>query len=151
MLLSSCLGRYGASRRWCPWSSHLTREAHPSRPGAGSAHAHLGDGRLTLPEETLARHGVSRADLEQARDTPGTRALLTAELTRARAALQAARALPGLVVPGCRAFVRAFVELEVLTADAALRAVPEVLRAPVRPATGAALRVLLGEWGRRGR
>ncbi|MFD0381609.1 squalene/phytoene synthase family protein [Streptomyces stramineus] len=54
----------------------------------------LCDGRLTLPEETLERHGVSRADLTRGHDTPGTRALLADLLARARRDLLAAGACP---------------------------------------------------------
>ncbi|MEV4442073.1 squalene/phytoene synthase family protein [Streptomyces sp. NPDC049577] len=108
-------------------------------------------GRLALPARTLEEHGVSRADLERGRDTPGTRALLATLLRRAREDLLASRPLPGHAPPEHRAFVRAFITLEVLTADAALAKGSTLLHAPARPPAGAALRVLLREWRRRGR
>ncbi|MEU8549149.1 squalene/phytoene synthase family protein [Streptomyces roseoverticillatus] len=111
----------------------------------------LRDGRLTLPAEALERHGVSRADLERGRDTPGTRALLAASLDRARHDLLAGRRLPGFAPPAHRAFIRAFVSLEVLTADAALAKGTAVFGGSARPAVPAALGVLLREYGRRGR
>ncbi|MBF6046631.1 phytoene/squalene synthetase [Streptomyces sp. NRRL B-1677] len=111
----------------------------------------LRDGRLALPAEALERHGVSRADLERGRDTPGTRALLAASLDRARRDLLASRRLPGFAPPAHRAFIRAFVSLEVLTADAALRKGVALFGGPARPAVPAALGVLLREYGRRGR
>ncbi|MGW0658913.1 squalene/phytoene synthase family protein [Streptodolium elevatio] len=47
-------------------------------------------GRLYLPLDALARHGVSRADLAEGRDTPGVRALLAEVVGQARTALGAA-------------------------------------------------------------
>ncbi|WP_424892762.1 phytoene/squalene synthase family protein [Streptomyces sp. XH2] len=111
----------------------------------------LRDGRLALPAEALERHGVSRADLEQGRDTAGTRALLAASLDRARRDLLASRRLPGFAPPAHRAFIRAFISLEVLTADAALAKGTAVFGGPARPAVPAALGVLLREYRRRGR
>ncbi|MCF3106116.1 squalene/phytoene synthase family protein [Streptomyces roseoverticillatus] len=111
----------------------------------------LRDGRLALPAEALERHGVSRADLERGRDTPGTRALLAVSLDRARRDLLASRRLPGFAPPAHRAFIRAFISLEVLTADAALAKGTAVFGGPARPSVPAALGVLLREYGRRGR
>lgn len=48
----------------------------------------LREGRLYLPESALDRHGVTRADLEQARPTPGVRALIAEIAESARAALR---------------------------------------------------------------
>ncbi|MFF7727015.1 phytoene/squalene synthase family protein [Streptomyces sp. NPDC008001] len=111
----------------------------------------LRDGRLTLSEETLQQHGVSRADLEQGRDTPGVRALLTDSLASARRDLLASRGLHRFAPPAHRAFIRAFVSLEVLTADAAARKGTGVLRGAARPSVPAALGVLRREYARRGR
>ncbi|GGX97097.1 phytoene/squalene synthase family protein [Streptomyces hiroshimensis] len=108
----------------------------------------LEGGRLAIPRETLEQHGVSRSDLESARDTPAVRALLAGQLRRARHDLLAARRLAGLTAPAGRPFVRAMVELEVLTADAAAAKGCGLLRGSARPSAGAALRVLLGEYGR---
>ncbi|QLE70855.1 phytoene/squalene synthetase [Streptomyces rectiverticillatus] len=108
----------------------------------------LEGGRLALPRETLEQHGVSRGDLESARETPAVRALLAGQLRRARHDLLAARRLAGLTSPVDRSFVRAMVELEVLTADAAAAKGFGLLRGPARPPAGAALRMFLRECAR---
>ncbi|MFI9203240.1 phytoene/squalene synthase family protein [Streptomyces sp. NPDC053048] len=111
----------------------------------------LRDGRLNLPAEVLARYGVTRADLEHGRDIPGARRLLRALLEQARHDLLGSRGLPRLAPPGHRAFVRAAITLEVLTADAALDRGARLLHGSARPSVPALLRLLLREYGRRGR
>ncbi|MEV6776714.1 phytoene/squalene synthase family protein [Streptomyces syringium] len=111
----------------------------------------LRDGRLTLPDDALAHHGVRRADLEQGRESPGTRALLRSLLARARRDLLASRGLPVLAPPAHRAFTRAVITLEVLTADAAAAKGTGILREAARPSVPAAVRVLVREYRRRGR
>ncbi|MDT0449379.1 phytoene/squalene synthase family protein [Streptomyces hesseae] len=111
----------------------------------------LGDGRLTLPEETLTRHEVSRSDLERKRDTPHCRALFRDLLEQSRRDLLAGRSLPELAPPAHRAFVRAFVALELLTNDAALAKGGRVLHESAGPSPRAALGVLIREYRRRGR
>ncbi|MGK5636747.1 phytoene/squalene synthase family protein [Streptomyces sp. URMC 126] len=111
----------------------------------------LRDGRLGLSEEALARYGVTRAALERGRDAPGVRDLLRDQLSRARRDLLAARRLVAFTPPGHRAFTRAMIALETLTAGAALTAGSAVLRRPVRPPLPGALAVLLREYRRRGR
>ncbi|MEU2855986.1 squalene/phytoene synthase family protein [Streptomyces syringium] len=110
----------------------------------------LGDGRLTIPTETLAEYNVSRSDLEQGRETTGTRALLRALLSHSRRDLLASRALSDLAPPAHRAFVRAFLALEVLTNDAALAKGSAVLHGSAQPSVRAALSVLVSEYRRRG-
>ncbi|MBZ4321379.1 phytoene/squalene synthase family protein [Streptomyces huiliensis] len=111
----------------------------------------LRDGRLGLSEEALARYGVTRAALERGRDAPGVRGLLRDQLLQARRDLLAARRLVAFAPPGHRAFTRAVIALETLTAGAALAAGTAVLRHPVRPPLPGALAVLLREYRRRGR
>ncbi|MFI9724067.1 phytoene/squalene synthase family protein [Streptomyces sp. NPDC052396] len=111
----------------------------------------LGSGRLTLPVTTLARHGVSREDLERGRDTAGVRSLLRTLLEQARGDLLAARPLVRLAPPANRAFVRAVIELEVRTADAAQAKDVALLGGSARPPVLTALRVLYREYARRGR
>ncbi|WP_171169122.1 squalene/phytoene synthase family protein [Streptomyces sp. I05A-00742] len=111
----------------------------------------LRDGRLGLPEETLARYGVTRAGLERGRCAPGLRALLRDQLGQARRDLLGARRLVAFAPPGHRAFTRAVIALETLTAGAALAAGTAVLRRPVRPPLPGALAVLVREYRRRGR
>ncbi|WP_329460999.1 phytoene/squalene synthase family protein [Streptomyces sp. NBC_01431] len=110
----------------------------------------LSEGRLGLPEETLKKHGVSREDLEHGRDTAGTRALLQEVLEQARLDLNNSRKLVAFVPPEHRAFTRAFVSLEILTADAAIAKGTQVLRNSARPSVPDALRVLAFEYSRRG-
>ncbi|MCC3771424.1 squalene/phytoene synthase family protein [Streptomyces sp. UNOC14_S4] len=102
----------------------------------------LAGGRLTLPATALKRHDVSRADLEEARDTPGTAALLRDQLAQARADLLAGRRLAGLTAPAHRPFVQALIALELLTVEAAARKGTALLRGSARPSVPASLRVL---------
>ncbi|GAA0420332.1 phytoene/squalene synthase family protein [Streptomyces luteireticuli] len=111
----------------------------------------LRDGRLGLSDEALERHGTTRRDLERARDTTGTRALLRAELGQARRDLLAARRLVAFAPPGHRAFTRAVIALETLTAERALAAGTGLLRRPAGPPLAGALGVLAREYRRRGR
>ncbi|WP_053789859.1 squalene/phytoene synthase family protein [Streptomyces sp. XY332] len=71
----------------------------------------LAEGRLCLPRARLAEHSVTRADLEQARDTPAVRALLAAETRLARAALDATDGILDLVEPGLRPVIATMTEL----------------------------------------
>ncbi|MET9963838.1 squalene/phytoene synthase family protein [Streptomyces sp. NPDC006326] len=100
----------------------------------------LAEGRLCLPRARLAEHGVTRADLEQARDTPAVRELLAAECARARTALAATAGILDLVEPGLRPVIAAMSELmghqlaavERAGAGALRKNVGYGLRAPVR-------------------
>ncbi|MEU5729509.1 squalene/phytoene synthase family protein [Streptomyces antimycoticus] len=105
----------------------------------------LADGRLNLVRETLDAHGVARVDLENARDTTGTRSLLAHLLGQARQSLSTSRSLVGLVPPEGRPLFRAMIQIEQLTATAAADKGPGVLRAPARPPLPATARVLLRE------
>lgn len=107
----------------------------------------LADGRLTIPRETLERHGVTRDDLEQARDLPGTRALFAAVLGQARATLAASRPLVAIVPAPGRPLVRALIAFDELTAAAAARKGAGLLKASARPSVPGAVRVLLREYG----
>jgi phytoene synthase len=62
----------------------------------------LRNGRLTIPQTDLLRFGVTRADLEAARDTPPVRALIAHRAARARALLHEARTLLGHAGPSLR-------------------------------------------------
>ncbi|MGY5123181.1 squalene/phytoene synthase family protein [Streptomyces nigrescens] len=105
----------------------------------------LSDGRLTIPQDTLARHGVTRTDV-QAQDTPGVRALLRHLLQEARTALAASHCVTGFLPPANRPFVRALIALEEATADAAGAKGPGLLTAPARPAVSAMLKILIREY-----
>ncbi|MGO4614712.1 squalene/phytoene synthase family protein [Nocardia sp. 2YAB30] len=71
----------------------------------------LRDGRLCLPVSDLDRYGVSRADLEQGRDTPGVRALISATASSARASLVASEQILGEIAPEFRPFFRFLIDL----------------------------------------
>ncbi|WP_316528568.1 phytoene/squalene synthase family protein [Kitasatospora brasiliensis] len=106
----------------------------------------LADGRLTIPEQTLAEHGVTRADLEQARDLPAVRALLAASLDRAGRTLAEGKAVIDLVPPAHRPMVRCIVGVEELTGAAARADLGALLRRSAGPAKPAALRLLAREY-----
>lgn len=106
----------------------------------------LRDGRLTVPADALKRHAVTREDLENGRDLPGTRDLLADLLGQARATLTASRQLVDLTPPEGRPLVRALIALDELTIDAASAKGIALLESPARPSTSAAVRVLLREY-----
>lgn len=106
----------------------------------------LADGRLTVPERTLEEHGVTRADLEQGRDLPAVRALLTALLDRADRTLAEGRAVVDRVPPAHRPMVRCIVGVEELTSAAARADLGALLRRSASPAKPAALRLLAREY-----
>lgn len=108
----------------------------------------LAGGRLTLPLETLRRHGVAPADL-----TAGTNLAAVAELIRdqleiARRDLADSRQVVALVPPAVRPVVGALIDLEELTLDAALARGAGLLRGSVEPSKPAAVRLLLRAWWR---
>ncbi|MFG3281171.1 squalene/phytoene synthase family protein [Streptomyces sp. NPDC048111] len=105
----------------------------------------LADGRLTIPRETLDRFGVTREDLEQARDLPGTRQLITAVLTQTRETLNASRPVTTLATPEGRPLVRALLALDGLTIAAAHHKGPALLKASARPSLPGVVRVLVRE------
>ncbi len=102
----------------------------------------LGEGRLCLPRARLAEHSVTRADLEQARDTPAVRALLAAETRRARTALEATDGILGLVEPGLRPVVATMTELMAHQLAAVERVGAGALRRNVGYGLAAPLRTL---------
>ncbi|WP_309505144.1 squalene/phytoene synthase family protein [Streptomyces sp. KM273126] len=108
----------------------------------------LAEGRLNLPQETLDAFAVTRADLESAHDTPGTRALLAHVLGQARESLAAGRPLADLVPPDGRPLFRAMIGVEDLTAEAALAKGAALLRGPARPPLPSTLKLLFRERAR---
>ncbi|MFD0574485.1 phytoene/squalene synthase family protein [Kitasatospora gansuensis] len=105
----------------------------------------LADGRLTLPAQTLAEHGVTRTDLEQARTGPAVLALLTDQLDRVDRTLTAGRAVIGLVPAAHRPMVRCLVRVDELT-SAAARSAARLCCAVASPGKFAALRLLGREY-----
>ncbi|MFJ4677477.1 squalene/phytoene synthase family protein [Kitasatospora sp. NPDC088783] len=105
----------------------------------------LADGRLTLPRQTLAEYGVTRADLTGGAATGPVRALLGALLDRADRDRAASGALVDLVPPAHRPMVRCLVGVEQLTATAARADLDALLRRSASPAKPALLRLLARE------
>ncbi|GGS20714.1 hypothetical protein Snoj_21550 [Streptomyces nojiriensis] len=103
----------------------------------------LADGRLCIPRARLEEHSVTRADLEQARDTPAVRALLAAECRRARTALDAAHGIGGLAEPGLRPVVATMTELMAHQLTAVERAGAAALRRDIGYGMAAPLRILV--------
>lgn len=111
----------------------------------------LAEGRLCIPRARLAEHSVTRADLEQARDTPATRALLAAESRRARAALDAVHGILDLADPGLRPVIATMTELMAHQLTAVERAGAAALRRDIGYGPAAPLRILVGAARRRDR
>ncbi|MER6255592.1 squalene/phytoene synthase family protein [Streptomyces sp. NPDC001584] len=103
----------------------------------------LADGRLCIPRARLDEHSVTRADLEQARDTPAVRALLAAECRRARTALDAAQGILGLAEPGLRPVIATMTELMAHQLTAVERAGVTALRRDIGYGLAAPLRILV--------
>jgi phytoene synthase len=106
------------------------------------------DGRLAIPRDTLRDHGVSRDDLEQARNTPQVRALLRHVLAQAHRTLTASRPVTELIPPANRPLVRSMIDLEQRTAAAAAAKGSDLLSGSARPSVPAALIVLGREYVR---
>lgn len=103
----------------------------------------LAAGRLCIPRARLDEHSVTRADLEQARDTPAVRALLAAECRRARTALDAAHGILGLAEPGLRPVIATMTELMAHQLTAVERAGVTALRRDIGYGLAAPLRILV--------
>ncbi|WP_051814419.1 squalene/phytoene synthase family protein [Kitasatospora sp. MBT63] len=102
----------------------------------------LAAGRLCIPRERLAEHGVTRAELERGQDGPAVRALLADQCGRARAALTAAADVVQLADPGLRAVGRMMTELMAHQLTAVERAGAGALRKDVGYGLLAPLRIL---------
>ncbi|MFD6971350.1 squalene/phytoene synthase family protein [Streptomyces sp. NPDC059949] len=111
----------------------------------------LAEGRLCIPRARLAEHSVTRADLEQARDTPAVRALLAAESRRARTALGAAHGILDLAEPGLRPVIATMTDLMAHQLTAVERAGVAALRRNIGYGLAAPLRILVGAARRRDR
>jgi 15-cis-phytoene synthase len=106
----------------------------------------LANNRLTIPEQTLEQHGVTRADLEQARDLPAVRALIADLLDEVDRGLSASRALIDVVPAAHRPLLRCMIRLDELTVAAARADLPALLHRPADCAKIAALRLLGREY-----
>ncbi|MEU6370210.1 squalene/phytoene synthase family protein [Streptomyces sp. NPDC046931] len=104
----------------------------------------LREGQLGIPADMLQRFSVKLDDLAAGREVPGVRELLGHQITQARTALQTARKLTALAPAPYRPLMGALVEVELLTADAALARGAKLLRGSASPTLLSTLRVLLG-------
>jgi len=104
----------------------------------------LAEGRLGIPTDTLERFSVTEKDLAEERESPGVRALVKHQVDTARASLLSAKELPALTANPNGVLLEAVVEIELLTADAALAHGARLVRGSVSPPMVGSLRVMLG-------
>ncbi|MEV6022089.1 squalene/phytoene synthase family protein [Streptomyces sp. NPDC052036] len=104
----------------------------------------LREGRPGIPAKTLEHFSLTLEDVAAGREVPGVRELVAHEVGQARRSLEAARELPALAPAPCSPLLGALIEVELLTADAALARGARLLRGSARPPLPATLRVLLG-------
>ncbi|MDX2934455.1 squalene/phytoene synthase family protein [Streptomyces ipomoeae] len=102
----------------------------------------LREGRLGIPLETLERFSVTVEDLAAGHAAAGVEQLIVHQVTAARTGLEAAGELTSLVAAPYRALVGALIEIELLTAEAALACGAGLLRGPASPPVAGTLRVL---------
>ncbi|MBW5485384.1 phytoene/squalene synthase family protein [Streptomyces bambusae] len=102
----------------------------------------LADGRLCIPRDRLAAHGVTEDDLRGGKDSEAVRGLLADEARRARGALDAAAGVAGLADPGLRRVVRVMTELMAHQLTAVERAGAGAVRRDVGYGVLAPLRIL---------
>ncbi|WP_416969562.1 phytoene/squalene synthase family protein [Streptomyces sp. 4F14] len=102
----------------------------------------LREGRHGIPAETLKRFSLTEDELRAGQETDAVRELVTHEVTRARADLRDAARLPHLAPAPYRPLLLALIDIELLTADAALAQGAGLLRGSANPSPLKALRVL---------
>lgn len=103
----------------------------------------LRDGRLFLPISDLDRHGVTRTDLTEGRDTSGVRALISSTARSARASLDEAERILGEIPPDHRPFLRFFLCLFHKRLDDVGTRGPALIRSPYHDGRMASLRVIV--------
>ncbi|MFG2140942.1 squalene/phytoene synthase family protein [Streptomyces sp. NPDC048650] len=106
----------------------------------------LAGGRLNIPEETLERYGVTRADLEQGRDLPAVRAMIGDQLDQVDRAMAQCTDMVDLAPPAHRPILRCLIGTEELTSSAARADPGALLRRSAGPPGLAALRLLGREY-----
>lgn len=103
----------------------------------------LAEGRLGIPVETLERFSVTEKDLTGGSKSPCVRELMESQIEAARASLLTAKELPALTANPNGVLLEAVVEIELLTADAALTHGARLLGGSVSPPFVGSLRVML--------
>jgi squalene synthase HpnC len=93
-------------------------------------------GRVYLPADDLARHGVGDDELMAATTSPGLRAVVLEQTSRARALLASGRPLAATLTGRNRLLLAGFVAGGLATVDAIDRAGGDVLAQPCKPAPG---------------
>ncbi|MFH8217671.1 squalene/phytoene synthase family protein [Streptomyces sp. NPDC018057] len=101
------------------------------------------EGRTGVPARTLEHFSVTARDIAAGRASPGLGALVRHQVEAARADLLTARELPVLTSSPYSALIGALIDIELLTADAALARGTGLLRQSAKPPVAGALRVLL--------
>ncbi|WP_433544424.1 squalene/phytoene synthase family protein (plasmid) [Streptomyces sp. CA-294286] len=105
----------------------------------------LRGGNLYLPSDDLQRHGVTRDDLEEGRDTPGVRALIATTARSAHTTLRQASGIVDEVEDGHRPLMRCVLRLHHLRLQSIESMGTGITRGPVRNQPVACLRMLLQE------
>ncbi|MEU9702917.1 squalene/phytoene synthase family protein [Streptomyces sp. NPDC047981] len=106
----------------------------------------LRSGRIGIPLETLAAHGMDLDSLAVGEfDAASLTRLLQEQAAKAEDRLLAGRALTSLVEPGVRPFVRALLRVQGLRLRAVRRSGAALLDVPAKMPKMRALRVLVGE------
>lgn len=105
-------------------------------------------GRIGIPREDLARHGLTLADLRTKSDAcvPALGRLVNAQADLAEAALSACRGLPDLAEAPYRPFLRALISVQELQLQAVRRKGGSLLHGGTRPPTASTLRVLARQY-----
>ncbi|WP_320775614.1 squalene/phytoene synthase family protein [Streptomyces sp. CRN 30] len=102
----------------------------------------LREGRTGIPAATLERFSVPADDLAAGRPSEGLRRLVDEQTGLARATLLESRGLVSLAAPAGRPLVRALIDIELLTADAARRRGTGLLSGAAGPPVPGAVRAL---------
>ncbi|MEU3920475.1 squalene/phytoene synthase family protein [Streptomyces sp. NPDC029004] len=106
----------------------------------------LQNGRLGIPEDALAQHGVTRNDLHRGEDCGRVSELMDQQLALIRPGLTASHRLVDLVEPQSRQLIRALVTLQEIRLRAVEKRGPALLRGPAEMPVAAAVRVLAREY-----
>jgi phytoene synthase len=106
----------------------------------------LHHGRLGIPRDALARHGVTLDDLRKASSVNSVGELIHHQLSQIRPGLTASYSLVELVEPRCQPFVRALVTIQGLRLRAVENKGTALLHESTRPSLAATLRVLARDY-----
>lgn len=108
----------------------------------------LSQGRLGIPQDALARHGLTRTELVEAAASTGPRftELMDQQASQIRSGLTASHCLVELIEEPHRPLIRALVTLQELRLRAVERKGPALLHGSPRPPLAAALGVLAREY-----